>query len=451
MFTKMQRNLTEGSVTKSMLWFAVPMVIGNLFQQFYNIADTLIVGRYLGAGALAAVGASFTLMTFLISVFLGLCMGCGIFFSMQYGAGDEETLKSGITVSFGLTLLTALVINIVALGAIDPILGLLQIPEEIFIQTKEYLQIIFCGIIFVFLYNYFACLLRAIGNSAVPLVCLIISALLNIGLDLYFILGLHTGVGGAAAATVISQGVSAVLIMGFCILRVPVIRLKRRHFRIRKGILKQIVSYSFLTCIQQSIMNLGILMVQGLVNSFGVNVMAAFAAAAKIDAFAYMPMQDFGNAFSTFIAQNMGAGKTKRIHEGIRSAIVTALIFCITISAAVLVFAERLMLIFVQPNETQIIAKGAQYLRIEGACYCGIGCLFLLYGLYRGLGKPGMSVILTILSLGTRVGLAYLLAPVNSIGVLGIWWAIPIGWALADAVGIFYYFRWKRNVPLPPK
>lgn len=441
----MQKSLTEGSVTKSMLMFALPMVVGNLFQQFYNIADTLIVGRYLGADALAAVGASFTLMTFLTSIFLGLCMGCGVYFSMKYGAKEEELLKSGIAASFLLILITALIINLVVFGAMDPILRLLHIPKEIMPQTREYIRIIFCGILFTFLYNYFACLLRAIGNSVIPLVCLIVSAVLNIALDLYFILGLGTGVGGAAVATVISQGVSAALVIGYCCWRVPLIRLKRRHLRIRKDMIKQLISYSFLTCIQQSIMNLGILMVQGLVNSFGVPVMAAFAAAVKIDAFAYMPVQDFGNAFSTFIAQNAGAEKNERIKKGIRSAILTAFLFCVCISMIVLIFAEKLMMLFVQPDEGNIIAIGAGYLRIEGACYCGIGCLFLLYGLYRGLGKPGMSVVLTILSLGTRVGLAYLLAPIEGIGVLGIWWAIPIGWFLADVVGLMYYWQWKRG------
>jgi len=192
-------------------------------------------------------------------------------------------------------------------------------------------------------------------------------------------------------------------------------------------------------------MNFGILMIQGLVNSFGVTVMAAFAAAVKIDAFAYMPVQDFGNAFSTFIAQNHGAGKKERIRLGIRSAVLVSISFSLFISIIVYAFARELMLLFVKSNETEIIAIGVQYLRIEGVCYCGIGCLFLLYGLFRGLGKPGTSVILTIISLGTRVLLAYLLAPIPSIGLPGIWWSIPIGWFLADLCGILFYFRTKRE------
>ena len=196
-------------------------------------------------------------------------------------------------------------------------------------------------------------------------------------------------------------------------------------------------------------MNFGILMVQGLVNSFGPVIMAAFAAAVKIDSFAYMPVQDFGNAFSTFVAQNYGAQKTARIQKGIKSALLTVLVFCLVITGAVCLFARPLMMIFVRPEETEIIAAGIQYLRIEGACYFGTGCLFLLYGLYRALKKPGMSLVLTIISLGTRVALAYLLSGIAPIGVTGIWMAVPIGWLLADLAGLWYYRKHMRNCFYP--
>ncbi|MDO4289100.1 MAG: MATE family efflux transporter [Eubacterium sp.] len=440
----MEKDLTQGGVTKAMLAFALPMIVGNLFQQFYNIADTLIVGKFLGADALAAVGAAYTLMTFLTAIFLGLCMGSGIFFSMKYGAGEIDLLKSGAFAAFIFIGAIALLINIAVLIFIDPILTLLQIPGSIYDLTRSYMQHIFIGILFVFLYNYFSCFLRAVGNSFVPLVCLAAAAVTNIALDLFFVVVLKLGVSGAADATVIAQALSALMIILYTLFRVPLLRLKRSHLRFRRDTLRQILSYSLLTCVQQSIMNFGILMVQGLVNSFGVAVMAAFSAAVKIDAFAYMPVQDFGNAFSTFIAQNQGAKKPERIRQGIRSAVITAVIFCIFISLAVFIFAPALMHIFVQATETEIIAIGTGYLRIEGACYFGIGCLFLLYGLYRGLGLPGMSVVLTVISLGLRVGLAYLLAPIPQIGVLGIWWAIPIGWFIADITGLVYY-RLKRG------
>lgn len=215
--------------------------------------------------------------------------------------------------------------------------------------------------------------------------------------------------------------------------------------RFEKAMLREISQFSLLTCAQQSVMNFGILMVQGLVNSFGVNVMAAFAAAVKIDAFAYLPVQDFGNAFSTFVAQNTGAQKAERIRKGIRSALWVSVGFCLVSSLLVCLFAAPLMGLFVEPGETEIIAVGVEYLRIEGMCYCGIGILFLLYGLFRGLGRPGVSVVLTVVSLGTRVALAYLLAPIPAVGLKGIWWAVPIGWVLADLAGLVLY----RRKPLP--
>lgn len=441
----MQKNLTEGSVTKTILLFSLPMIAGNLLQQLYNIADTLIVGRFLGSGALAAVGASYTLMTFLTSIFLGLCMGSGAVFSIRYGEKDQKQLEKSIGASFLLIGITAVIVNLAVFLFIDPIMGLLQVPQEIYGMMRNYLWVIFLGILATFLYNFFASVLRAVGNSVVPLVFLAACAILNIVLDLWFVLGLQWGVKGAAIATVISQYVSGIGITIYTYWKMPQFRVKAKYLHPEFSLVKEIAQFSFLTSLQQSVMNLGILMVQGLVNSFGTVIMAAFAAAVKIDSFAYMPVQDFGNAFSTFVAQNFGAKKEARIREGIKKAVLMAMAFCIVISIGVFVFAKPLMLIFVQPEETAILAAGVEYLRIEGAFYCGIGCLFLLYGFYRAVKLPGMSVVLTVISLGTRVVLAYALSSIEAIGVTGIWWSVPVGWALADLVGFLYYRRHKKE------
>lgn len=441
----MQKNLTEGSVTKTILLFSLPMIAGNLLQQLYNIADTLIVGRFLGSGALAAVGASYTLMTFLTSIFLGLCMGSGAVFSIRYGEKNQEQLEKSIGASFLLIGITAVMVNLAVFLFIDPIMELLQVPQEIYGMMRDYLWVIFLGILATFLYNFFASVLRAVGNSVVPLVFLAACAILNIVLDLWFVLGLQWGVKGAAIATVISQYVSGIGITIYTYWKMPQFRVKAKYLHPEFSLVKEIAQFSFLTSLQQSVMNLGILMVQGLVNSFGTVIMAAFAAAVKIDSFAYMPVQDFGNAFSTFVAQNFGAKKEARIREGIKKAVLMAMAFCIVISIGVFVFAKPLMLIFVQPEETAILAAGVEYLRIEGAFYCGIGCLFLLYGFYRAVKLPGMSVVLTVISLGTRVVLAYALSSIDAIGVTGIWWSVPIGWALADLVGFLYYRRHKKE------
>lgn len=432
-------DLTQGNITGTLLRFTLPMLVGSLLQQCYNIADTLIVGQCIGSGALAAVGSAYTLMVFLISVLLGLAMGSGTVFSLQYGAGNLPALRRSIFVSLVLIGIVTLTLNIAVFICIEPILNLLHVPQDIYQMMHDYLWIIFYGIFFTFIYNFYAALLRAVGDSVTPLWFLAVSVVLNIVLDLYFILQLDWGIEGAALATVIAQGASALGITRYTYKKRPELKLHREDMHFDHSCLKEIAAFSSLTCIQQSVMNFGILMIQGLVNSFGTAVMAAFAAAVKIDSFAYMPVQEFGNAFSTFVAQNFGAKRNARIYKGVRSAFITVVIFSLVVSALVFLFAKPLMLIFVRPNETEILQVGIDYLRIEGTFYVGIGILFLLYGYYRAIRKPNMSVVLTIVSLGTRVVLSYILASIPSIGVIGIWWSIPIGWLLADLLGIFYY------------
>ena len=388
-----KRDLTMGNVTSTMLLFAVPMILGNVLQQCYNLADTWIVGKFVGSGALAAVGSAYTLMTFLTSIITGMCMGGGALFSICYGRRDIRKMKEYMVSSFVLILGITVLLTAVS----------------------------------------FAFLLRSVGNSVTPLVFLGVSTVLNIGLDYVFVAVFEWNVEGAAIATVLAQIISGIGIAVYSFARETMLRLKREELRVNGGMLGEIFSYSGATGVQQSVMNFGILMVQGLVNSFGTAVMAAFAAGVKIDTLAYMPAQEFGNAYSIFISQNYGAGKKDRIRKGSKSAVVVVLLFCLAASAVVFLLARQLMGIFISPEETEIINIGAGYLQIEGACYCGIGILFLLYGYFRAVEKPKISLLLTVISLGTRVALAYACAP--AFGVGAIWWAIPIGWALADVTG----------------
>lgn len=443
----MEKDLTKGPVLKTMFLFALPMILGNLLQQCYNIADTLIVGRVLGSNALGAVGSSFTLMTFITSVLLGLCMGSGALFSIKFGQRDEKGFQNSVHGAFFLISVITVILNALVFLFIDEILIFLQVPSDTIALMREYLVVIFWGIAATFLYNFFSCLLRSVGNSVVPLIYLGISAVLNIGLDLLFVAIFKFGVAGAAWATVISQYVSGIGIGIYALLKYPFLRKK---FSFTFNSVKEVAGFSFLTCVQQSVMNFGILMVQGLVNSFGSVVMAAFAAAVKIDAFAYMPVQDFGNAFSTFIAQNYGAKKNDRIKSGIKTALISVTVFCIIVSLCIFIFAPQLMGLFIDYSEIDIISCGVDYLRIEGAFYIGIGVLFLLYGLFRAIGKPGMSVVLTVISLGSRVALAYGLSAIPQIGVFGIWWSVPIGWILADITGILSYYFIQRKMSKKP-
>ncbi len=436
-------DLSDGSVTGTLLRFALPMIAGNFLQQLYNIADTLIVGRALGPDALAAVGSAYALMTFLNSILIGMCMGSGALFSYYYGKKDPDGVKRSMQCAFLLTGAAAVVTEAACLGFCGPILFLLRVPAELRGMMREYVMVVFLGIFFVFLYHYYAFVLRSLGNSVVPLVFLAAASVLNIGLDLMFVLVLERGIRGAAEATVLAQAASGLGIACYTWKKEKGLRFTGARGLPRRETVKEVAAFAVSASAQQSVMNFGILMIQGLVDSFGKSVMAAFAAAVKIDTLAYMPAQEFGNAFSMFVSQNYGADKKDRIRRGFLGAARVSMLFCAAVSALVCAAAASLMRIFVKPEDAGIIGIGVGYLRIEGACYCGIGLLFLLYGYYRGINRPQMSLWLTVISLGTRVALAYALAPVKSIGVRGIWAAIPIGWALADGIGLLAMRRDK--------
>lgn len=425
--------------------FALPLIFGNLAQQFYNFADTMIVARFLGKNALAAVGSSFSLMTFITSIIIGLSLGSGVLFSVRFGERNQEGLRKATSSSFFVVLLTSVFLTIKSFLLLTPLKTLLNIPDEVWTPMRAYLSVIFTGIPALFLYNWFSSYLRSLGNSLIPLLFLALSVLLNIILDFFFILTLKRGVKGAAEATVISQYLSGFSIALYTLLSSKESRFSPKYVDIKS--IKEVTNYSFLTCLQQSVMNLGILMVQGRVNTFGPSVMAAFTAAVKVDSFAYMPLQDYGNAFSTFTAQNFGAGEQERIKKGMRIAFSTSLVFSLIVSSLVFLFASDLMKIFVGAMEKEIIEIGKSYLRIEGAFYLLIGFLFLFYGIFRAMGKPGMSFILTIISLGTRVFLSYTISNIPSIGVYGIWWSIPIGWLLADIFGVILLCSKKTLYP----
>lgn len=433
-------DFTSGPVGKKILLFSLPLMVGNVFQQLYNVVDTLVVGKFLGEAPLAAVGSAYTLMIFLTSILIGLTMGAGVYFSLCFGRKNFDRMKQAVFISFLSIGLLTVIMNGAAYILLDELISFMQVPFEVIPYIRDYLWWILTGLLAVFLYNFGAALLRAVGDSVTPLLFLILSSLMNVALDILFVVYLDFGVSGAAEATVISQYLSGAGIFIYCLFR--------REFHISgkdrvwsREIFWDMSKLSLLTSLQQSIMNFGILLVQGLVNSFGTTVMAAFAAGVKIDTIAYSPLQDFGNAFSTYAAQNWGAGNKTRIRQGVITAGKMIFLFSILASCLVSFLAPTLMGFFVPETAAEVITVGAHYLRIEGSCYLGIGILFMLYGFYRAIKRAGMSVILTILSLGTRVVLAYFLSSFPEIGVTGIWLSIPIGWALADMYGMIKGYK----------
>lgn len=438
-------DMTRGNPTKTLIAFTFPMLIGNIFQQLYNIVDSVVVGRFIGKDALAAVGSSFMLMNFFSFVIIGLCMGAAVVYSYYFGEQNYSNLRKTIFISFLAIGIFTIVLSIVLIFTTGAMLKLINTPESIFADSERYLKVIFSGLIFVYLYNACSALLRSIGDSRTPLYFLILAAIINIVLDLLFVIVYDMGVFGVALATIIAQAISSTLCLVYAFVKIPFIRLSREDLVFDKEIAKTVGKFSFLTSIQQSIMTFGMVCVQGIVNTFGANTIAAFTAAGKVDSIAYLPVQDFGNAFATYVAQNKGAKRNDRIIQGVKSAVMTITIFCIILSILIYTNAGNLMRIFVNANETGVIKLGIEYLSIISIFYILIGFLFMFYGFFRGIGELNISLILTIVSLGTRVLMAYILSSIPSIAQRGIWWSVPIGWALADSIGFVIYKKMKKK------
>lgn len=437
------KDMTKGSPYKLMINFALPLFLGNIFQQIYNVVDTIVVGKLVGKEALAAVGSSFAIMVLVNSIILGLTMGASVLFSQLYGAKDFETLKTSIYLASLIILAFTIILSLLTFLGVDLIIKLYRMPVETVAYAKDYLMWVFGGLFFVSLYNLSANILRALGDSKTPLYFLVLASIINIVLDLLFVIKFGMEVKGVAIATVIAQAVSAISCLIFTIKKISFLEFKPRDFHYDSSLFRRIFSYAFLTGIQQSLMNFGIVMIQGLVNTFGASLMAAFAAGVKIDAFAYIPLQDFGNAFAIYTGQNLGANSKKRVKEGLKAASIIIGVFGLLTSLIVVLAAKPLIGLFVKASDLDVINIGIKYLRIEGAFYILIGFLFMFYGFYRGLGKPSMSILLTIGSLGIRVVLSYLLA--SSLGYGIIFWSIPIGWLLADFLGLIVWIRMSKK------
>lgn len=430
-------DMTKGSPGKLMISFTLPMFIGNIFQQLYNVVDTIIVGKFVGRNALAAVGSGFAIIVLINSIIIGLALGGSILFSQLFGAKDYKRLKISIIMTTAFILAITIIISLTTFLATNKIIKLYKMPAETVQYASDYLHWIFGGLIFVALFTMASSLLRSLGDSKTPLYFLVLASLINIALDLFFIIVLNMEVLGAAIATVIAQAVSGIACAVYAVKKINFLKFEKSDLVYDSQLFRLMSRYAFLTGIQQSLMNFGIVLIQGLVNTFGAVLMAAFSAGVKVDAFAYMPTQDFGNAFATYTAQNVGAKKLERVKKGLKAAGLITGIFSIIVTALVFIFAGNLIGLFVTAEEVEVIALGAKYLRIEGVFYILIGFLFMFYGFYRGLGHPNMSILLTVVSLGTRVLLSYLLAP--KFGFIVIFWSIPIGWFLADFVGLLIW------------
>lgn len=436
----MTKDLTRGSVAKTLLLFALPMLIGNIFQQLYNIADTIIVGRKIGPDAIGAVGVSFPIVFLLIAVSMGIGIGCSVIVSQLFGAKKLNEIKKASYTALICATICGIVFTVVGASISKPILEFLKTPANIMNMSVEYLKIIFYGSLFVFIYNVSTSIFNALGNSKTPLVFLIISAVLNIFLDLYCIVNLKMGVAGAAVATIISQGIAALLAVVYLIYKLHNLNSEKVDKIFDLELLKTMSKIALPSMLQQSFVSLGMMALQGVVNTFGSDVVAGFTAACKIDSIAMMPILNISNALATFAAQNMGARKIQRVKDGLKASMIASVIFSIIIAFLIFNFGELFIQMFLEGGQNAaVIAFGVEYLKKICIYYVIMAVFFNTASILRGAGVMKSFVTSSIMNMVTRIIFAY-----SMVGILGkstIWYSIVAGWVLGGIISTVTYLK----------
>lgn len=437
------KKMTEGNVTKNIFFFTIPIFLGNIFQQMYNTADAVIVGRFSGKEALAAVGTAGPIMNILIFFVVGFSLGSAILMAEFYGAEDIEKLKKEIATTIKAGAVFIFLLSAVALFSIKYILILMNTPIEIMEMAEGYLRIIIIGLIFSFLYNILSAEMRAVGDSKTPLGILVIAVVLNIGLDIYFIKNLGMGVKGAAYATVISQIVAVVISLLNIYFRMPVLRLTLKEFVIDLTLLKKTMSYSLSYAVQQTIIFTGAVFVQGAVNPLGIDSIAAFNSGSRIDGFILTPGDSMGAALTTFISQNRGAGKDERIFKGFKSALTMSLLYCVATAILIFIFSDSIMKIFIESSETEAIFLGKTYLKTIAFFYILTALCNTLQGFFRGFGRMDVTLIATFIQIPIRVVLSYILT--KYMGISGVAVGMGIGWIFMASYEGYLYMRYRNR------
>ncbi|NIZ88065.1 MATE family efflux transporter, partial [Clostridioides difficile] len=438
------KDLTTGHEGKSIFFFAMPMLIGSLFQQLYNTADSIIVGRFIGKEAMAAVSGANPIMFLLVAALMGVSLGFSILVSQFYGSGDLKKVKATIDTTYILLFIGSILISILGIVFGGPMLKLMNTPESIFAQSKLYLTIIFSGILFSAGYNSVSAILRGLGDSVTPLYFLIIATILNIVLDLTFIVVLRMGVEGVALATIMAQAVSFIISIIYLNKRHEVLKFKIKGIVYDNKIFKDGLRLGLPSGVQQMLFSIGNMALQFLVNSYGTSAMAAFGAGLRIENFISLPIMNLGSAVSTFVAQNIGAGENERVKKGIRESIKMTLVLAVTVIALILLFRENLIALF--NTDKDVIKIGSSYLFIIGPFFLFIGTSFVLSSAMKGAGDSMFALISSIVSLWLgRLPASYMLS--KFFGTDGIWMGIPFGWTLGLIVTVIYYKKghWKTK------
>jgi len=438
------KDLTAGKEWKVILQFAFPMLLGNVFQQLYNVVDSIIVGNFLGKEALASVGASFPVIFVMISLVIGITMGITIIISQYYGAKNFEKVKTAIDTMNIFLFFTSIFLSILAYFLSEPIFRLIKLPEELMTDAVSYFRWFTSGFILLFGYNTVAAILRGLGDSKTPLYFLIISTIVNIVLDILFVVVLKFGVASVALATVIANGVAFLTAILYLNKKHEMVRIKFRNLVFDKEIFRDSIRIGLPSGIQQSFVALGMMALYWIVNDFGTDAIAAYSVAHRLDSFAGMPAMTLGSALSTFVGQNLGANKMSRVKKGMHATWVISIITSLLVFLSMILFKENFMAAF--NKDPGVIEIGASYLMIVSGFYVVFSSMFTINGVLRGAGATIIPMFSTLIALWVlRIPLSYYMS--QSMGTDGIWWGIPIAWAFGFIMSYLYYLsgKWKNK------
>ncbi|OFX54869.1 MAG: MATE family efflux transporter [Bacteroidetes bacterium GWA2_30_7] len=444
------KDLTIGKESNRIFFFALPMLLGNVFQQLYNIVDSVIVGHFIGKEALAAVGASFPIIFIMISLIIGVSNGFTIIIAQYFGAKDFNSIIRAIDTMNIVLFISSIVLSVVGIISIDSLFTLLRLPLDVFPMAKQYLQIYLSGLVVFFGYNGLSAILRGLGDSKTPLYFLILSTLLNIGLDLLFILVFKWGVAGAAYATVISQTIAFLALAYYLHKTHDIIKISFLKFNFDKKLFKTSLKIGLPSGLQHTFVSLGMMAILGIVNGFGTSVLAAYTVAVRIDSLASIPAMNFSMALSTFVGQNIGANKMFRVKKGLISTLIMSSIISIVVSLVVVFFGKQLMAMFTTDHE--VIYIGESYLIIVCSFYVLFSTMFVFQGALRGAGDTLVPMFITLFALWViRIPLAYFFS--KEFGYFGIWWSIPLAWFFGMTFSIIYFFKgnWKSKTLIKHK
>ena len=448
------RDLTNGRESTQIIIFALPMLIGNIFQQFYNTVDSWVVGQYVGKEALAAVGTSFPVIFLMVSLAMGVGMGANVLMAQFYGAKARDKMKATIDTAYISLFVMGVVLTVLGVILVKPILTMIRVKPEFFDMAAEYLRIVFFGLILTFGYNTVGGILRGLGDSVTPLVILIFSTVVNIALDLVFVRSFGWGVAGVAWATVIAQGASFIGSIIYLNKTHEVLKTDFLHLNFNREIFREIFRIGLPSGIQQALVSLGFMVMAAIVNGFDTAVVAGFHTASRIDSFVGMPAMNIGMALSSFTGQNMGAGKIDRVKRGFHAAMIIGLGITAVLSVALFFGGDKLLRLFTP--ELDVINAGYEYLRVVAVFYFLFTIMFVTNGLIRGSGEAIVPMISTLTAMWlVRIPCAIYLS--RLMGPLGIWLSLPVGWVIGSLISLIYYWsgRWmkksviKQDGPVP--